>query len=85
MDGSLEAEGDGPDGDVSYPDDGVPGNFCNGSCANSDPFLVLGAEKHDAGSQYPSYSGWLDEVRLSSVLRSRARRLDFPSGSSTAS
>ena len=35
----------------------------------SDPFLVIGAEKHDAGSLYPSYRGWIDEVRLSTVRR----------------
>jgi hypothetical protein len=69
VDGVLEANADGPDGDVSYPDEGVPGNFCGGPCTNSDPFLVLGAEKHDAGPTFPSYSGWLDELRLSSVLR----------------
>lgn len=69
VDGTLEATGDGPDGDVSYPDDGVPGPYCGGPCVGSDPFLVLGAEKHDAGSQYPSYSGWLDELRLSNTLR----------------
>jgi hypothetical protein len=46
----------------------VPGNYCGGPCTN-DPFLVIGAEKHDAGAQYPSYSGFIDEVRLSSALR----------------
>jgi hypothetical protein len=35
----------------------------------ADPFLVLGAEKHDAGAAYPSFSGWIDEVRLSTVRR----------------
>ena len=69
VDGVLEAEADGPDGDVSYPDDGVPGNYCGGPCTNSDPYLVIAAEKHDAGSAYPSFSGWLDEMRLSNVLR----------------
>jgi len=69
VDGDLQAQADGPGGDVSYPDDGVPGNFCGGPCANSDPFLVIGAEKHDAGTAYPSYNGWIDEVRLSIVLR----------------
>jgi hypothetical protein len=72
VDGALDAQASGaqgPDGDVSYPDDGVPGDFCGGPCDGSDPFLVLGAEKHDAGPAYPSYSGWLDELRLSSVLR----------------
>jgi len=69
VDGQLEAESDGPDGDVSYPDAGVPGNFCGGACVNSDPFLVLAAEKHDAGAQYPSFNGYLDELRISDVLR----------------
>jgi len=69
VDGALDAEGDGPDGDVSYPDDGVPGDFCGGPCVNSDPFIVLGAEKHDAGPAYPSFAGHLDELRISNVLR----------------
>jgi hypothetical protein len=69
VDGVLQSQANGPDGDISYPDDGVPGNFCGGPCVNSDPFLVFGAEKHDAGSAFPSYSGWLDEVRLSTTLR----------------
>ena len=69
VDGTLQASADGPDGDVSYPDNGVPGNFCGGPCTNSDPFLVLGAEKHDAGPAFPSYRGLFDELRISSVLR----------------
>jgi hypothetical protein len=69
VDGTLEAQIDGPDGDVSYPDDGVPGDYCGGPCVNSDPYLVIAAEKHDAGEAYPSFSGWLDEIRLSNVLR----------------
>lgn len=68
-DGILDAQGDGPGGDVSYPDNGVPGSFCGGPCTNSDPYLVIGAEKHDAGSAFPSYSGKVDEVRLSNALR----------------
>ncbi len=74
VDGRLEAEGDGPDGDVSYPDDGVPGSYCGSTgdqpCTSSDPFLVIGAEKHDTNrTTFPSYSGWLDELRLSNSLR----------------
>ncbi len=69
VDGDLEAAQDGPDGDISYPDDGVPGNFCGGPCTNSDPYLVIGAEKHDAGTSFPSFSGFVDEVRLSNSLR----------------
>jgi len=69
VDGHLESDGPGPGGDVSYPDDGQPGDYCGGPCVNSDPFLVIGAEKHDAGPEYPSFSGWIDELRLSTVLR----------------
>jgi glucose/arabinose dehydrogenase len=69
VDGVLEADADGPDGDVSYPDDGVPDSSCGGPCLASDPFLVIGAEKHDAGVEFPSYSGWIDEIRISRRLR----------------
>ncbi len=69
VDGILEAQADGPNGDISYPDNGVPGNYCSGPCNNSDPFIVLGAEKHDAGSLYPSFSGKIDELRISTALR----------------
>lgn len=69
VDGNLDAQVDGPDGDVSYPDNGTPGNFCGGPCVNSDPFLVLGAEKHDAGPAFPSFHGYLDELRISNALR----------------
>jgi hypothetical protein len=63
VDGNQEVTADGPDGDISYPDDATP-------AAPNDPFIVLGAEKHDAGSPtYPSYSGYLDELRISTVLR----------------
>jgi hypothetical protein len=73
VDGALQAQAVGPGGDISYPFQAVPGSFCgptrNQPCTNSDPFLVIGAEKHDAGTQYPSFSGWVDELRLSTVLR----------------
>ena len=72
IDGVQIASGDGPDGDVSYPDDGVPTDNCGGPCIDSDPFIVIGAEKHDAGPQYPSFGGYVDELRLSSVLRYQA-------------
>ena len=63
VDGRLEATGTGPAGSLAYPDGRAT------SWPASDPFLVLGAEKHDAGSGYPSFSGWLSELRLSNVLR----------------
>ena len=85
VDGGLDATVTGPTGDLSYPD-GVdvtyqgpgycqgPAGAWGGYCRN-EPFIVLGAEKHDAGAStgnpaaYPSFIGWLDELRLSSVLR----------------
>lgn len=63
LDGAADGAGaNGPVGDVSYR---------NGRTTAFawDPFLVLGAEKHDAGTEYPSFAGWLDELRLSSVVR----------------
>lgn len=62
VDGVLEASAIGPVGNVSYRDG-------RATIWPNDPFLVFGAEKHDAGSEYPSFSGWLDEVRLSNVVR----------------
>ncbi|MBL8058066.1 MAG: LamG domain-containing protein, partial [Anaerolineales bacterium] len=61
VDGQLDAQGSGPAGNLSYRDGrgGQP----------DDPYLVLGAEKHDAGAQFPSFSGWLDELRVSTTLR----------------
>jgi len=71
VDGVLDASGDGPDGDVSYPDAGTPCSDCcgGGNCNNSDPFIVIGAEKHDAGESFPSYNGYFDELRISTTLR----------------
>ena len=69
VDGFIDAEADGPNGDISYPDNAVPGNHCNGRCYDSDPYLVIGAEKHDAGAAYPSYAGLIDEMRISNTLR----------------
>jgi hypothetical protein len=63
VDGVLDADGAGPAGDVSYRDGRLT------SYPNSDPYLVIGAEKHDAGSEFPSFSGWIDEVRLSDTVR----------------
>jgi hypothetical protein len=70
VDGVLDESGTGPTGDISYPADGVPSQTaCGGPCDFSDPFIVLGAEKHDAGSEFPSYSGLMDELRFSTTLR----------------
>lgn len=70
VDGVPEAEVSGPPGDVSYPDGAQPASECDGGpCTGSDPFLVIGAEKHDVGPDYPSYTGLVDELRLSTVIR----------------
>lgn len=62
VDGVLDATATGPTGDASYRN-GRSTSYPN------DPFLVIGAEKHDVGPAYPSFSGWVDEVRLSNVIR----------------
>jgi hypothetical protein len=66
VDGSLDRQGYGPKGDISYRDGRATSH-------PADPYLVIGAEKHDAGVEYPSFSGWLDEVRLSTVIRYSGR------------
>ncbi len=63
VDGQLDAQGSGPPGDISY----VARRRTH--YPNSDPFLVFGAEKHDAGAGFPSFHGWLDDVRLSNIIR----------------
>ncbi len=64
VDGQPDGQANGPSGDVGYRD-GRPSNY-----PNSDPYLVIGAEKHDLNPNlYPPFTGWLDEVRLSNVLR----------------
>jgi hypothetical protein len=69
VDGQLDAERDGPDGDISYPDGATPVSGCGAQqsqpCVN-DPFLVIAAEKHDLAL---GFSGWIDEIRVSNVLR----------------
>ena len=63
VDGTLDADGSGPTGDVSYRD-GRSTSYPN------DPYLVIGAEKHDYNvNEFPSYSGFFDELRLSNSIR----------------
>lgn len=63
VDGKLEASTDGPDGDISYPDDAVPAR-------ESDSYLGIGAWKLDDDQHdHPFYRGWIDELRFSNVLR----------------
>lgn len=70
VDGQLDVEYDGPDGDISYPDGATPTNSCGGLCTNSDPYLVIAAEKHNVAAN--GYSGLIDEVHISNILRYNA-------------
>ena len=66
--GTVDARAVGPAGDVSYPDNTIPMSGCpGGPCTYSDPFLSIGAEKHGFGAI--SYSGFVDELRISTTLR----------------
>ncbi|MGE3508669.1 MAG: LamG domain-containing protein [Vicinamibacterales bacterium] len=70
VDGGLDAQAAGPAGDVSYPGHVYPDSNCGGPCVTSDPFIVIGAEKHDYDrANFPSYSGLFDELRISRTLR----------------
>jgi PKD repeat protein len=72
VDGKLEASRDsGPAGDLSYPRGAKPMANCPGKlpCTLSDPYLVIGAEKHDVGSDSPAFRGQVDELRLSTTIR----------------
>lgn len=61
VDGQLDQQVNGPDGDVSYPA-GVGGP--------PESLLVIGAEKFDFDtSQFPGFRGWIDELRLSNRLQ----------------
>ena len=88
VDGERLARVDGPGGDISYPDGAMPGNHCGGPCLASDPFLVIGAEKHDVGPEYPGFSGLIDELRFSRTIRYaddfQPPRRDFEADEATA-
>ncbi len=61
--------------DLSYPNDGVPvtpGVCGPGQLTPYGWFLVVGAEKHDAGAEFPSFNGFVDELRIWDVARSVA-------------
>ncbi len=63
VDGQADGSGAGPTGGISYRD-GRPTGWPN------DPYLVIGAEKHDVDPvTFPSFRGWIDEVRLSATVR----------------
>jgi hypothetical protein len=68
VDGQVDRQADGPDGDISYPNGSTLLEVCDGPCIN-DVFLVVGAEKHGANSDLQSFRGWVDELRVSKVTR----------------
>jgi hypothetical protein len=51
----------------------VDGNPDGTTGAAKDPFLVLGAEKHDTAATPPqtsrAFNGWIDELRISTTVR----------------
>lgn len=61
--------------DLSYPNAGVPvtGNCGSGQLTPYGWYLVLAAEKHDAGAEFPSFNGYVDELRIWNVARSAAQ------------
>jgi len=73
VDGARESLNAGPTGNLQYPNGAVPQNLCgpsgNQPCTFSDPYLVCGAEKHDADPSFPSFFGYFTELRLSTVIR----------------
>jgi hypothetical protein len=63
VDGQLETMADGPDGDISYPDDAQAAN-------QTDPFISISAWKLDTHHDlHPFFRGWIDEMRFSNLLR----------------
>lgn len=70
VDGRLDVESSPgvSDDDISYPDGGVADPVTPWG-----PYLVLAAEKHDAGPAHPSFAGYLDELRVWSVARTASQ------------
>ncbi|MCS7062236.1 MAG: LamG domain-containing protein [Anaerolineae bacterium] len=63
VNGALARSYNGPAGNVSY-------RVGRSAPWPNEPFLVIGAEKHDYDpNAYPSFSGWVDEVRISNIVR----------------
>jgi len=63
LDGRLEASANGPDGDVSYPENAPPSE-------DNDHYIGIGAWKLDNEyNLHPFFRGWIDELRLSNFIR----------------
>jgi hypothetical protein len=72
VDATLDFESDDVSfADLSYPDAGIPvtGNCGTGQLTPYGWYLVIAAEKHDAGPAYPSFTGFVDELRIWSSAR----------------
>ena len=71
IDGMADGSISGVGGDLSYPNDGQPdpGRCGNPNGCPNDPYLVIGAEKHDAQPGQLAFDGLIDELRLSTSLR----------------
>lgn len=63
VDGILRASGTGPGGDIRYQ------NGRTTTRPNSDPYFVLGCEKHDFDHTVLGYEGLLTGLRISSTIR----------------
>ncbi len=64
IDGAFDRCGSTSAGDISYP------NGYTDPQAPNNPYLVIGAEKHDINpTEYPSFDGELDEIRVSNLIR----------------
>jgi hypothetical protein len=78
VDGQLDFESStgASTADLSYPDGGIPvtpGQCGPGQLTPYGWFLVVAAEKHDAGSAYPSFHGFVDELRAWSSARTASQ------------
>jgi hypothetical protein len=64
IDGSLDTETYGPTGDIQFPDD-------YSAAQTTDRVLVIGANKYSLtdADYFPAFNGFLDEIRLSNVVR----------------
>ncbi len=73
IDGTQVRSANGPSGNISYSDSRQISNMCNpggNSPCNNEPFIVIGAEKHDYDpTNYPPYNGFFDELRISNIIR----------------
>ncbi|HNP65933.1 MAG TPA: hypothetical protein PKH39_18535, partial [Woeseiaceae bacterium] len=71
VDGVRVASETGPLGSIARPDGQTPANSCgptlSGSCSFSDPYLVLGTEKHDISDN--GYRGLISQIRVSNTVR----------------